>query len=145
MKLAPNETLYGYYNGQTVKVNQNQIELPRTVAHERLHQLRSPRFRERYGENFDEGITEHLASRIYRDLNIKNLSPVYREHRTIVQMMEARVGEETIAKSYFSGNLGYLRGELDSQLGRGATTSILLATERGDFRAARRILMGEVR
>ena len=78
-------------------VDRNQVPLPRTVAHERLHQLRDPRFRGQVGRGLDEGMTEHLASKVSGDLGIRDLPPGYPAERRLVKMLEARVGEKPIA------------------------------------------------
>lgn len=120
--------------------DRNQVLLSRTVAHERLHQLRDPRFRGTLGRRLDEGATEHLASRISGDLGIRDLPKAYPAEGRIVAMMEARVGEQALARAYFRGETEPLRQALDRQLGRGALDSVARLTGQGRFLEAEEIL-----
>lgn len=128
-----------YVNGKTY-VDRNQVLVPRTVAHERIHQLADPRFRQRTGSRLDEGMTEYFAGRINGDLGIRDLPAVYPGQRRVVQMMASRLGERPLARAYFSGEVGALRKQLDSQLGVGAFDDIARAMERGNHGAAAKIL-----
>ncbi len=121
-------------------VDRNQVLLPRTVAHERLHQLRDPRFRAEVGRGLDEGTTEHLASKVSGDLGIRDLPRGYPAERRVVEMLEARAGERRIAEAYFQGETAALRRELDAQLGRGAFDAVAKLTAEGRFAEAEEIL-----
>ena len=114
--------------------------LPRTVAHERLHELADPRFRATLGSRLDEGATAHLASKISNDLGIQHLTRPYVAERRIVEMIEARVGERALARAYFRGEIEPLRQAVDAQLGRGALDSVARLTVKGRFLAAEEIL-----
>lgn len=121
-------------------VDRNQVLLPRTVAHERLHQLRDPRFRAQVGRGLDEGTTEHLASKVSGDLGIRDLPRGYPAERRLVEMLEARVGEKPIAQAYFRGETETLRREVDAQLGRGAFDAVARLTAERRFAEAEEIL-----
>ena len=121
-------------------VDRNQVLLPRTVAHERLHQLRDPRFRAQVGRGLDEGTTAHLASKVSGDLGIRDLPRGYPAERRLVEMLEARVGEKPIAQAYFRGEIGALRREVDAQLGRGAFDAVGKLTAERRFAEAEGIL-----
>lgn len=114
--------------------------LSRTVAHERLHQLGDPRFRGTLGSRLDEGATEHLASRISGDLAIRDLPRAYPAEGRIVQMLEAGVGDQALARAYFRGEMEPLRRAVDRQLGRGALDTISKLTEQGRFQEAEKVL-----
>jgi hypothetical protein len=121
-------------------VDRNQVLLPRTVAHERMHQLRDPHFRAGVGRGLDEGTTEHLASKISGDLGIRDLPRGYPAERRLVEMLEARVGEKPIAQAYFRGEIGALRREVDAQFGRGAFDAVGKLTAERRFAEAEGIL-----
>jgi hypothetical protein len=121
-------------------VDRNQVLLPRTVAHERLHQLRDPRFRAQVGRGLDEGTTELLASRVSGDLGIRDLPRGYPAERRLVEMLEARVGEKPIAQAYFRGEVEPLRGLVDADLGRGAFDRVAQLMAERRFAEAEEIL-----
>ena len=120
--------------------DRNQVPLSRTLAHERLHQLRDPRFRGTLGRGLDEGTTEHLASRISGDLGIRDLPKGYPAERRIVEMLSARVGDRTLGRAYFRGEIEPLRRTVDGQLGKGALDSVAKLTAQGRFGEAEEIL-----
>ena len=118
--------MLGHYDvrAKIPHANINNPRLPRVVAHERIHQLGHPGFRGIIGKDMDEGLTEHFASKIYGDLSIKGLAPIYPRQRRIAEMISARVGPERLSQAYFQGNLGALQKSLDKQLGTGALAKI---------------------
>jgi hypothetical protein len=59
------ENVLGNYVEGRVYVDRNQAPVPQVTAHERLHQLADPRFRQEAGSRLEEGGTQHLAGRIY--------------------------------------------------------------------------------
>jgi hypothetical protein len=126
-------------------VDRNQVLLPRTVAHERVHQLRDPRFRAQVGRGLDEGTTEYLATKVSGDLGIRNLPQGYPAERRVVQMLSARVGDEQIAKAYFKGEVEALRRSVDGQLGTGAFDKVAKLTAEARFAEAEEILKRGVR
>ncbi len=128
-----------YVNGRTY-VDRNQMLVPRTLAHERIHQLADPRIRQHVGSRLDEGMTEYFAGRIYGDLWIRDLPTVYPGQRRIVQMIVSRLGERPLARAYFGGEAGVLRKQMDRQLGTGAFENIVREMERGNYGAVAKIL-----
>jgi hypothetical protein len=126
-------------------VDRNQVLLPRTIAHERVHQLRDPRFRGQVGRGLDEGTTEYLASKVHGDLGIRNLPQGYPAEKRVVQMLSARVGDEQIAKAYFKGEVEALRRSVDGQLGTGAFDKVAKLTAEARFAEAEEILKRGVR
>lgn len=139
LSAAERERVVGDFTGRP-HVDRNQVLLPRTVAHERVHQLRDPRFRAQVGRGLDEGTTEHLASKVSGDLGIRDLPRGYPAERRLVEMLEARVGEKPIAQAYFRGEIGALRREVDAQLGRGAFDAVGKLTAERRFAEAEGIL-----
>ncbi len=121
-------------------VNHNRADMPRTLAHERLHQLSNDGRGKPFGGRFGEGITEHFSSRIYGDLGIRGAPAAYVNERRVIQKIQARVGEAPIARAYFRGDTRQLQQALDRQLGKGAFTNIVHYTERGQVELAERII-----
>ena len=130
----------GNYLDDQVYVDRNQVRVPRVTAHERLHQYSSPQFQEQAGSRLDEGLTEHFASRIYRGMHLNDLPPIYPQERRIAQMLEARTGEETMARAFFRGDTQALRQSIDAQVGRGAFDDVVRALEKRDYTQANHIL-----
>ena len=134
----------GHYE-KRVYVDRNQALLPRNVAHERIHQLGHKGYRIRVGEKLNEGTTEFLASRVYKDLGIRNMPVSYPRQRRVIEMISARVGEKRVARAYFQGDVLPLKRQLDKQLGRGAFDNIAIAVDRGNYKAAEKILTAVAR
>ena len=152
----------GYYFDRRVTVNGNQTDLPLTVAHERLHQLSDPRFKDLFGSRLNEGVTENFSREIHHDMRIATRVPfrdevpesymremtrktgvapeVYSEEQNLANMLVARVGEEPVAKAYFKGDLGAMREALDSAKGKGAYGRFVEALLDDNFAAAARVL-----
>lgn len=141
LSAADRQAILGYFKDGKMYVNKGERQIQATVSHERLHQLSHGEFRTRAGRSIDEGLTEHFSGRIYRDLSLKDAPVVYLREQRLIQMMQARVGEEQLATAYFSGNTRTLQRSLDDQLGRGAFDKVVRRAERGDFAGAERILL----
>jgi len=139
LSAAERRQIVGYYQDQTV-VNMNSRHLTRTVAHERLHQLASPAFRQRGGAVLDEGATEYFAARIYPGMGLPEYGPAYPESFRLFERLSARFGEERLAKAYFSGRVDELARAVDGELGRGAFASIARAAEAHRFDEAMQIV-----
>ena len=140
------KSIHGNTIGKTVMsthVDKNQPLLPRIVAHERLHQLSAHSgVRERIGYGMDEGMTEYLASKVYKDMYIDGLPKYYPDQVKVVQMLSALVGEDKIARAYFRGGnaLRILREDVDRQLGKGAFDSISSLMDRGKYQDAMKVI-----
>jgi len=122
-------------------VDAEQPELPRTVAHEQLHQLSNGIFRHEFGKRIDEGTTEHLSREAIPGLHIRDLPEGYPDEERFVGMLEARVGP-TLAHAYLSGDLGPMRKEFDAQLGDGALEQFAGLTRQGRLDEAIDLLKG---
>lgn len=140
-KLSPEErqAVVGFYLDKTV-VNMDRRHLTRTVAHERLHQLASPAFRQHGGAALDEGATEYFAARIYPGMGLPEHAPAYPEAFRLFEQLGARFGEERLAKAYFGGRVTELARMVDAELGRGAFASIARAAEANRFDEAMQIV-----
>lgn len=137
---ADRKAILGDVKNGKIYVNSDRRQIQSTVSHERLHHLSHEGFRARAGSRLDEGFTEHFSRKIYSDLSLKGAPVVYQQEQRLVQMIHARTGEGPMAKAYFSGDIAPLRQSLDKQLGRGAFQKIAREADRGDFKAAERIL-----
>lgn len=130
----------GFYFDGNVYVNANQVRVPLVAAHERLHQLAHPRFRETFGRDLNEGVTERFARGIHGDLALADLPKIYPDERRVVGMLEARVGEERLASAYFKGDMSGLRSRLDADLGRGTFERLAQAMRAHDMKGAEALL-----
>jgi hypothetical protein len=140
MTEAERQSVLGYYFDQRMIINGNHVQVPLTVAHERLHQLTHPRFRDTFGKDLDEGLTEHLARRIHGDLGIASAAKVYPNEQRVVSMLEARVGEERLASAYFRGDIASLSRYVDADLGKGSFQKLTQALRKHDLRSAEVLL-----
>lgn len=141
-----------HLDGKTY-VDRNQVTLPRTVAHERLHQVSHPLFRSWFGPRINEGATTYLAGRIRgdgalrvqnvrKDLSVERTPQTYPQERRIVDLMAARAGEKRIARAYFQGEPARdLVRDIDRQLGKDTLARVVKHVEAGDFTAAERLLI----
>lgn len=91
------------YNIRATKmtyIDRNIPVVPHVTAHERIHQLSSPKFADQFGDDVNEGATSHYAMQVRRHIRLIDIDTTYPEHRALYQMMDARVGEEPLAKAY---------------------------------------------
>jgi hypothetical protein len=125
-----------------VTVNRNQATLVRNVAHERVHQLSHPRFGQRMGSDFDEGVTDFFAARVSSDMSLRDAAVGYPAQRELAGMLVARVGEGPVARAYFRGEFDLLARDLERALGPRAFTTFQGHLQRQDYAAARALLLG---
>ncbi len=140
-------TYVGHYDPQRDKIyaDRNQVLLPRIVAHERLHQLSHPRFKDRFKREFDEGTTDYFSANVRGDLHIPEIAVGYPQSRETIGLLSSRVGEQTIARAYFRGDIRQLEKAVDQELGPGAMSAIARYVEKEDFHAAQQIIKRGVR
>lgn len=137
---AERKEILGVYLDHKVTLDGQQVDVPLTVAHERLHQLANPRFRQALGDKLDEGVTELMARQIYRDLSLADAPKVYPDNVKIANMLRARVGEERLARAYLEGDIGPLRHIVDADLGRGRFDQFARAGREGNLDLAMQLL-----
>jgi len=138
------ESIIGHYSLETKRlyVNQNTIVVPNVAAHERLHQLSSPRFEKLLGRDMNEGATGYFSRQVYGDLAlVETRSLNYPEFRRLIDLMGSRVGDKAIAKAYFQGDFRLLSEGLDRQLGEGAFSELSGLMRRGEYKSAESILI----
>lgn len=139
IEIPENKRLLGYADDRT-HIDREHVKVPRTLAHERLHQVSDKIYRGVLGEDIDEGTTEHFAGKLRGDLHLAGVGPCYPEQRKLVEMLSARVGDDTIAKAYFRGEWNGLQSEVDRQLGDGALAEVSALARQGKFRDAEEII-----
>lgn len=127
----------------SVTVNRNQVTLARTLAHERVHQLAHPRFRQRLGGEFDEGATDYFAARVSNDMRLRDAAVGYPAERELAGILTARVGEAPVARAYFRGEFDDLARKLESELGPRGFVILEGHLRRQEFGAARALLLGK--
>lgn len=123
-------------------VDQEHVLVPKTLAHERIHQLSDNLYGSMLGNRMNEGTTEYLASKIRGDLHLINVGHCYPEETRIVEMISARVGDDTIGKAYFQGDWVGLKSRVDEQLGDGALAEISRLTEQRKYEEAKEVIKG---
>lgn len=139
------ERVLGDYRGDGMGefyIDREHPLVPKTLAHERLHQLRDKRFEEFCGQGLHEGLTEYLARQISPDLEIKDLGDSYPRERRLVEMLSARVGDEALKRAYFQGDWQLLQRRVDGDLGKGALEEIMQAARQENYEEVERLLKG---
>jgi hypothetical protein len=132
------DAVLGYYDpsdGQ-IYINNDQPDKYRTVLHEGLHS-HSIGVEQSLGERMNEGMTEHLTE---RSAKFKLYESDYEQEKEIVSMLSNRVGDDTLKRAYFTGDIQLLEQSVDRQLGSGALKRISDLVEEGKYDEARVII-----
>jgi len=140
IRASEHERILGDSTDDRVHIDRNDYRVPRTLAHERLHQVSDKLYRAMLGKRINDGTTELFASELRRDLNIASAGKCYPQELRLMEMIRARVGEDTIARAYFQGDWLRLQRVLDSQLGDGALARIRSLAEQGRFAEAEEVI-----
>jgi len=130
-----------YFRGE-IHIDREHPLVPKTLAHERLHQLRDERFEEFCGRSLHEGLTEYLARQISPDPQIKDLGECYPNERRLVEMLFARAGDDPLKRAYFQGDWQPLKQRIDGDLGEGALEKVVQAAKQEHYEEAERLLKG---
>lgn len=128
---------------RSVTVNRNEVNLVRTLAHERVHQVAHPRFRASFGRELDEGVTDYFASRVSGELHLADNIIGYPSERELIGTIVSRVGEKPLAKAYFRGEFDDLAGALERDIGPGSFGLLQRYIQNGDLKAVRALLLGK--
>lgn len=136
------ERVLGDYCRGEIHIDREHQLLPKTLAHERLHQLRDERFEEFCGRGLHEGLTEYLAREISPDPQIKDLGESYPKERRLVEMLFARAGDDALKRAYFQGDRQLLQIRVDGDLGEGALEEIMRAARQERYDEAERLIKG---
>jgi len=113
------------------------------LVHEGLHALAHPTFQALH-DFVTEGTTELYTRRLLDDVNIAVHGSGYDDNVTEVKKFEALVGEEPLARAYFSGDLAGLDAAAAARLGPCSLERWALALQMysGESREADAILAG---
>ena len=142
MHIEPKENtqLVGDNSDGKISVDRDEKGTMRTVAHERLHQLSDPLYRNMFGKGIDEGTTECMSKRVAGDVHLVNEGKSYHQETRLVEMLAARVGSRPIETAYFRGDWGCLRACVNRELGEGAMAEIVKLTNQEKYQEAEDII-----
>ncbi len=115
----PDERVLGYAKGsvEPAHVATDHLEIPKTIYHERLHQLQHPDAAIKLGSQLTEGITEDLAMDNLGTSESEPIDRCYPRARAVAHEMREQCGDGPVEKAYFEGDLGELRRCLDNRFG----------------------------
>ena len=111
--------MLGFSRGtaESAHIALDHAEIPKTVYHERLHQLSKPGVEQELGRALDEGITEDLAVESLGTNGHRPMNECYPHERAIAHQIRERCGDTAVEHAYFQGDTGELRRCLDRTLG----------------------------
>jgi len=104
-----------------------------TVVHEGMHAYAHPSFPVQMRNGVNEGVTEYFTRQILSDLNIPEPEKTYDEELAEVKRMLPIMGEETLKRAYFQGDIAKLSTTVNQQLGACALTEWALAVQTLEF------------
>lgn len=110
---------YSRFDTEQAHVAMDHLEIPKTIAHERLHQLSDPRAVEALGQPLYEGMTEDMAIEAIGSESPAGMDRCYPAERAVAHEMRDLVGNDAVERAYFAGDASELRQRLDEQLGPG--------------------------
>jgi len=115
---------YSRFDTEQAHVATDHLEIPKTIAHERLHQLSDPRAVEALGQPLYEGVTEDLAIDAIGSESPPGLDRCYPTERAVAHEMRDLAGSDAVERAYFAGDSSELRQRLDERLGPGGMERI---------------------
>ena len=110
---------YSRFDTEQAHVALDHLEIPKTIAHERLHQLSDPRAIEDLGQALYEGLTEDMAIDAIGSESPSGLDRCYPAERAVAHEMRDLAGSDAVERAYFGGDSAALRQRLDERLGPG--------------------------
>lgn len=110
---------YSRFDTEQANVATDHLEIPKTIAHERLHQLSDPRAVEELGQRLYEGLTEDMAIDAIGSESPAGMDRCYPAERAIAHEMRDLAGNNAVERAYFGGDSSELRQRLDERLGPG--------------------------
>lgn len=96
----------------------DQVQIPKAIAHERLHQMSDPRAEERMGKKLYEGATEDFAIKAVGSEPVPELPKSYAQERVLARRIGESCGEKALEHAYFRGDVSELRECLERRLGK---------------------------
>jgi hypothetical protein len=134
---------------KTIHIREGQGEFT-TTLHEAFHLRESDKFKNTLGFSASEGATEHFTRMLCGPRQIER-GEHYVKEREAVEALLAPVGQEALAKAYFTGDIGAINQPL-WRMTPGASTgqkakSLLYVwvdyMKAGDFERAQKLFKGE--
>ena len=119
-----------------VYVDREHVLVPRTLVHERLHQLSSDGYKGLMGDKLYEGTTEYLARNAVGDPHLVDAGEGYPRETRLIETLSSRVGDDAIMKAYFQGDIRDLTRRVDKDLGDGAMARIANLVKEGRLEEA---------
>lgn len=110
---------YSRFDTEPAHVAVDHLEIPKTIAHERLHQLSDPRAIETLGRPLYEGMTEDMAIDAIGTESPAGWAQCYPTERAVAHEMRDLAGKDAVERAYFKGDSTELRERLDKRLGPG--------------------------
>src|SRR5205823_1165725 len=104
---------YSRFDTECAHVATDHLEIPKTIAHERLHQLSDPKARQELGQSLYEGVTEDLAVDTIGSESDRARRSDYGVERAVAHEMREVAGEDAVEQAYFSGDTQDLRRRLN--------------------------------
>jgi hypothetical protein len=132
------DAVLGYYDpsdGQ-IYINNDRPDKYRTVLHEGLHSY-AVGVEQSLGERMNDGMTEYFTE---QSAQLNLFKSGYEQDKEIVSMLSNRVGDETLKRAYFTGDIRPLEQAVDGQLGSGALNRISNLVEEGKYDTAKVII-----
>jgi len=110
---------YSRFDTEPAHVAVDHLEIPKTIAHERLHQLSDPNAPNELGGALYEGVTEDLAIDAIGAESDQPSQRCYPVERSLAKEAREIAGDDAVERAYFAGDASELRRRLDQQLGPG--------------------------
>jgi hypothetical protein len=104
-----------------------------TVVHEGVHAYAHPSFPAQMRNGVNEGVTEFFTRQILSDLNIPEPEQTYDDELAEVKRMLPIMGEDTLKRAYFQGDMTTLNTTVNQQLGACALTEWAFAVQTLEF------------
>lgn len=115
---ADRESINGFTQDGIIYLNADKGD-PGTLIHEGVHQHAPDDFGANFGNKLNEGVTEYFARKVCARLAIPRKS--YAEEFAAASKFIAALGEETVARAYFQGQVTVLTDALIARWSRRAT------------------------
>jgi len=103
------------------------------MIHEGLHAYSNPRFATEMRNGVNEGTTEYFTRQILPDLNIARPENTYDEELAEVNRLVPVVGEDSLARAYFKGEMEQLHQTANQKMGPCALDEFASAVQTLEF------------
>ena len=110
-----------------------------TQLHEGLHFFSDDRWKRQSGYNANEGVTEFFTRKMGPEVKVERDDSFYLQQFTSATHLVTAVGEDTVKRAYFDGDVSALRQKLDAR-GAGTWDKWLDYMDKADYKAANRLM-----